>query len=198
MKSVKNEKEYQYMPFIVKELEDRQGGLGVALADLRKDVGSVPPGAYIGVDENGLGHILKSAVLAEVATALATAFKVTKEHQLVVGNPITSKDVEGAKAFKIISIDTSNEEHDVVKVGTAVGVELPKGANLIVVKAEDSAGGKAEMPYPMVGITKNEIDTTESHATVGVLTKGTVNVANLAFGAPKFFRDANIHITYED
>lgn len=198
MKNVKNETEYQYMPFIVKELEDKQGGLGVALADLRKDVDSVPPGAYIGVDENGLGHILKSAELVEVATALATEFKVKKAHQLIVGNPVTSKDVEGAKAFKIISIDILNDEYDVVKVGTAIGVELPKGANMIVVKVEDLEGGKSELPYSIVGITKREIDTTESHATVGVLTKGTVNVANLAFGAPKFFRDELIHITYED
>ena len=198
MKSVKTETEYQYMPFIVKELEDKQGGLSVALADLRKDVDSVPPGAYIGVDEKGLGHILKSAALVAVATALATEFKVKKAHQLIVGDPVTSKDVEGAKAFKIVSIDTSNAEYDVVKVGTAIGVALEIGANLIVVKAEDSTGGKSELPYQIVGITKREIDTTGSHASVGVLTKGTVNVANLAFGAPKYFRNAWIHITYED
>jgi hypothetical protein len=196
--NVKNQTEYQYMPFIVKELEDRQGGLSVSLADLRKDVDSVPPGAYIGVDEKDLGHILKSAELTEAAVATATEFKVKKAHQFIVGNPVTSKDIEGAKAFNIVSIDTSNAEYDVVKVGTAIGVALPAGSNLIVVKAEDSTGGKSELPYSIVGITKREIDTTGSHAMVGVLTKGTVNVANLAFGAPKYFRNAWIHITYED
>ena len=50
---VKKTKEYQHMPFIVKELEDRAGGLSVSLADLRKDVDSVAPGAFIGEDENG-------------------------------------------------------------------------------------------------------------------------------------------------
>jgi hypothetical protein len=198
MRNVEKQTEYQYMPFIVKELEDRRGGLSVALAPLRKDVGVVPPGAYIGVDEKGLGHILKSAVLVEVATALATEYKVKKAHQLIAGEPITSKDATSAKAFNIVSIDTSNAEYDVVKVGTAIGVALEAGMNLIAVKAEDSTGGSSVLPHDVVGITKREIITTESHAEVGVLTKGTVNVANLAFGAPKFFRDACIHITYED
>ena len=136
--------------------------------------------------------------MTELATAAATAYKVKKNHQLVVGNPVTSKDAEGVKAFNIVSIDTSNEEYDVVTVGTTLGVELPAGASLIVAKAEDSNGGASVLPYKVVGVTKREIDTTGSHASVGVLTKGTVNVANMAFGAPKAFRDANIHITYED
>ena len=195
---VKKSTEYQYMPFIVKELEDKVGGLSVSLTDLRKDVDSVPPGAFIGADENGLGHILKSAQITELATATATSFKVKKVHQIVVGNAVTSKDVAGCKAFKITEIDTSNAEFDSVKIGTALGKELPANAHLLVVKAEDSVGGVSELPYGVVGVTKNEIDTTGSHASVGVLTKGTCNVANMAFGAPKAFRDAWAHITYED
>lgn len=67
---VRKKTEYQYMPFIVKELEDKVGGLSVALTDLRKDVDCVPPGAFIGQDTNGLGHILKSAELTELANAI--------------------------------------------------------------------------------------------------------------------------------
>lgn len=199
MKSVKRQEEYQYKPFIVKELEDRRGGLSVSLKNLRKDVGVVPPGAYIGIDEEtGMGHILKIAELAENAAANAVNLRVKKAHQLVVGDIVTSKDaVEGARAFSIESIDTSNAEFDVVRVRTTLGVALPAGSHLIGVKAEDTEGGESELPYTPLGLTKREIITTDSHASVGVLTKGTVTVATLAFGAPQFFRDALIHITYE-
>lgn len=195
---VKRTTEYQYMPFIVKEHEDHVGGVSIALTNLRKDVDSVPPGAYVGVDENGLGHILKSAVLVEAAIATAKSFKVGKAHQLIVGDVVTSKDKEGVKAYKVAGVDTSSEAHDVVTVGTALGVALEKGDDLLLVDAEDAVGGASKLPYKFLGISKREIITTGSHAMVGVLTKGHVNVANMAFGAPKFLRDVWAHITYED
>lgn len=195
---VRRTKEYQYMPFIVKEVEDKVGGLSVSLKDLRKDVDSVPPGAFIGEDENGLGHILKAAKVIEKVTATGTKIKVPKVHQIVVGDFVTTKDVEGAKAYDVTKIDTTNDEHDILTVGTALGVEIPADSSLVVVKAEDATGGASELPYPIVGITKREIDTTGTHAMVGVLLRGTVNVANMAFGAPKAFREALPLIRFED
>lgn len=194
---VRRQKEYQYMPFIVAELEDKVGGVSIALADLRKDT-PVPPGAFVGGDDNGLGHILKSVELVANATATATEYKVKKQHQLVAGNFVSSKDVAGVKAYAITKIDTANADFDVVTVGTTLGKALKAGNSLVVVKEEDATGGVSELPYKVLGVTKREVDTSGSHAMVGVLTKGTVNVANMAFGAPKVFRDAWVHLTYED
>lgn len=187
--NVKKTTEYQYMPFIVKELEDIQGGLSVALTDLRKDVDSVPPGAFIGVDTDGLGHILKSAPLLANAANNATGYRIPKTHQFKTGLFVTSKDKSNVKAYAITAIDTSNADYDTITVGTTLGVALTAGDNLIEVKAEDTSGGAGEIMYTPVGITKREIDITGSHAFVGVLVRGTVNVANMAFGAPKAFKD---------
>lgn len=189
MYNVKKQTEYQWMPFIVKELEDIPGGMAVALADLRNDV-PVPPGAFIGADENGLGHIIKGAVLLEDVAANGTEFKVSKFHQFKAGDFVTSKDKEDVKAYAVASVDSTNPGHDVVKVSTALGVALSAGNSLVGVKAVDAEGGKAEIPYTPVGITKREIDTSLSHAYVGVFVRGTVNVANMAYGAPKVLRDA--------
>lgn len=198
MYDVKKQTEYQWMTFIVKELEDIPGGISVALADLRNDV-PVPPGAYIGADENGLGHIIKGAVLLEDVAAGGTEFKVSKFNQFKAGDFVTSKDKEGVKAYAIASVDITNVNHDVVKVSTALGVALSVGNSLIVVKAEDAEGGKSDIAYQPIGITKREIDTSQSHAYVGVLVRGTVNVANMAYGAPKVLRDAlGVLVRYEE
>lgn len=195
--NVKRTTEYQYMPFIVKELEDHVGGVSIALEDLRKDVDSVPPGAYVGVDEDGLGHILKCVPLVDDVTESGKALKVKKSHQFVVGDAVSSKDKTGVKAYKIASIDTSNDDYDVLNVGTTLGVALDAGDYILLVDDVDSTGGASELPYELLGVTKREIDTTGSHAMAGVLTKGHVNVPNMAFGAPKYFREKLIHITYE-
>ena len=182
--------EYQYMPFIVKELEDHVGGVSVALTDLRTDVGVVPPGAFIGIDTDGKGHVLKSAALLAVAANNATTYRIGKTHQFKVGLFVTSKDKASVKAYAITAIDVTNADYDTVTVGTTLGVALAVGDNLIEVKAEDAVGGAGELMYSPVGISKREIITTGSTASVGVLVRGTVNVANMAFGAPKAFKDA--------
>ncbi|MDR2627126.1 MAG: hypothetical protein LBC40_03725 [Dysgonamonadaceae bacterium] len=189
--------EYQYMPFIVRELEDLVGGLSLSLADLRKDIDSVPPGAFVGVDENGLGHILVAAVLSADATSSDTEYRVKKGHQFKVGQFVTSGDAASVKAYAITAIDVSNADYDVITVGTTLGVALPLGSTLHQVTAQDETGGKGEAPYKPLGITKREVITTGSHASNGVLLRGTVNVANMAFGAPKVFRNALPLIRFE-
>lgn len=187
---IRRKTEYQYMPFIVKELEDVVGGASIALADLRKDLDSVPPGAFVGRDEKGLCHVLVAAVLVVAATDADTTYKVKKGSQVQVGQFITTGDVEGAKAYAVTAFDTSSTEHDVITVGTTLGKALAIGQTLHEVKAEDADGGKGELKFTPEAITKREIDTTGSHAPAGLLVRGTVNVANMAFGAPEVFRKA--------
>ncbi|MEG1544931.1 MAG: hypothetical protein RR382_10480 [Tannerellaceae bacterium] len=98
--------------------------------------------------------------------------------------------MEGAKAYAVTVFDTSSAEHDVITVGTTLGKALAIGQTLHEVKAEDAVGGKGELKFTPEAITKREIDTTGSHASAGLLVRGTVNVANMAFGAPKVFRKA--------
>ena len=182
--------EYQYMPFIVKELEDHVGGVSVALTDLRADVDVVPPGAFIGIDTDGKGHVLKSAALLAIAADNATTYRIGKTHQFKVDMFVTSKDKADVKAYAITGINTTHADYDTITVGTTLGVALAVGDNLVEVKAEDAVGGAGELQYTPVGISKREILTTGTHAQAGVLVRATVTVANMAFGAPKAFKDA--------
>lgn len=57
MNNYSTKKEYQYMPFIIKELEDKVGGGSVAMADLDKSVSDcVAPGFFVGRDDKEIGR----------------------------------------------------------------------------------------------------------------------------------------------
>lgn len=191
MDNYKTKKEYQYMPFIVRELEDKAGGGSIAMADLDKSVSDcVAPGFFVGRDANGLFHLLVAAILFADAAVDAKTYHVKKSSQFKVGQFVTTGDVAGAKAYAITAIDRSKPEYDVITVGTSLGVALSAGQTLHQVKAEDAAGGEGEIMFPPYGVAKNEIDLTKSHADSGISVRGTYNVANMAYGAPKAFRDA--------
>lgn len=188
MDDVRRSAEYQYMPHIIKEVEDLPGGGSVALADLDKSVGCIPPGFFVGKNEKGMLVVMVSAVLVADAAADATEYQVKKRSQLKEGMFVTSSDVAGAKAYAVTKVDRSNAEYDVVTLGTSIGVELKIGQTLNEVTAEDAEGGKGELPCEPIGVAKNEIDLRKNHADTGVTIGGSVNVANLAFGAPKAYK----------
>lgn len=181
--------EYQYMPFIVNELEDIQGGGVLARADLKTEADIVPPGAIVGADSNGLYHLCKVAVLHASAAVDAVTYKVKKIHQLKVGEFYTSKDKADVKAYSITGINTSNADYDVVTFGTSLGVALVAGNHLVLVAAEDAAGGASVLKYAPQAITKKEILAVDN-AGSGLLVRGTVKVVNMAYPVPQVFKNA--------
>lgn len=199
MNNYSTKKEYQYMPFIIRELEDKAGGGSIAMADLDKSVSDcVAPGFFIGRDTKGLYHLLVAAVLFADAAADAKTYQVKKNSQFQVNHFVTSGDVDEAKAYKITKIDRSNAEYDVIIVTTSLGVALSAGQTLHQVKAEDAVGGKGELLFAPYGVAKNEVDLTKSHAETGISLRGSYNVANMAYGAPKVFRAALPMMRFED
>lgn len=123
-------------------LADIPNGVTVSAADLVAG-GILPEGAYIGADEAGLYHLIKTAKLTEAATATATDYKVAKGHHFKPGDFITSD--AGAKAYAIESIDTNSDPtYDIITVGTTLGASLKAGSALVQAKAEAT---KAEFKY---------------------------------------------------
>ena len=123
-------------------LADIPNGVTVSAADLVAG-GILPEGAYIGVDEAGLYHLVKTAKLTEAAGATATTYKVAKGHHFKPGDFIASD--AGAKAYAITSIDTSSDPtYDTITVGTTLGASLKAGDALVQAKAEAT---KAEFKY---------------------------------------------------
>lgn len=188
MDDVRRSTEYQYMPHIIKEVEDLPGGGSVAMADLDKSVGCIPPGFFVGRNDKGMLVVMVSAVLVADAADDATEYQVKKKSQFAVGAFVTTSDVADAKAYAITKVDRSHKDYDVITVGTSLGVEIKVGQTLHQVTAEDATGGKGVLPHEPIGVAKNEVDLSKNHSDTGVTIGGSVNVANLAFGAPKAYR----------
>ena len=55
----------------------------------------MPSGAIIGVDNSGLGHVIKTAKVMEAVTETGKVIKVRKGHFLVVGDVIAKTSLDG-------------------------------------------------------------------------------------------------------
>lgn len=123
----------KFIAFVTK-IEDIPGGIGVAVADLSQPY--VDAASVVGKDSNGLYHVIVTAKLTANATNTATAYQVAKGHNFKVGKFLASDT--GAKAYAITSIDTLNDNYDILNVGTTLGVALTSGAVLIEAAAESA------------------------------------------------------------
>lgn len=152
------------------KLEDKVGGICIAAADLTQ--ATLPAGTPVGLDANGLAHVIKQAVLADDATDSATDYKVDKGHNFKVGDPIASA-VSGA-AYDITAIDTSNENYDTLTIGTTLGVALSDDDVLFLAAAESASD--AALAYTPLGLTGHDIDiVTGSNPVVDCIVRGSVN-----------------------
>lgn len=131
------------------------------------------PGAVVGKDTNGLLEVLKTAKVYEDEADDETGYKVDKGHEFKVGDFITDSGLTGA-AYAITEIDTTNENYDVLNVGTTLGHAIAEDECIVQANAE-AAAGSAVLKVTPEGITKNAVDLTKTNQPSGVLVRGTVN-----------------------
>lgn len=129
-------------------LADIPNGVTVVVADLIPGV-PLREGSAIGPDAAGLYHLVKTAKVAEAATATATAYKVEKGHHFKVGDFVMA--AKGAKAYAISAIDTTPATHDTIAVGTTLGAAIAVGAVLTQAK-EQSADTTSAFKYAPVAV----------------------------------------------
>lgn len=135
------------------KLEVVPGGRTVAVADMVQS--TLYAGTPVGVDANGLGHIIKVAELYEAATNSATDYKVKKTgkfaHNFKVGEHICA--AEGAKAQTITAITKTETDYDTISVGTSIGTAIAINAHIYQAAAADqsTAGAFLYTPDGLVG-----------------------------------------------
>jgi len=150
------------------KLEDIQGGGTVAIADLTQAL--VNEGTPLGVDANGLYHVVKTAKMQAEAAADATDYPVLKGHNFKVGDFATTK--AGEAAYAITAIDTSNEAKDTITVGTTLGAAA-KDSVLIQAAAESVSDSAAK--YKTIGLVGTSFDVIsgDNHST-DIVVRGSV------------------------
>lgn len=146
--TIKRKSESRMVKSVLHRVADIPGGVTVSAADLGGDV--LEDGTPVGLGENGLYRVCKTASIIATATNSATDYEVAKGHHFKEGDYFA---VGTANGQKITSIDKSNTSKDVIKVGTTLGVAVSEGA-----VAYQSAGADKKLavePVAFVGESKD-------------------------------------------
>ena len=169
----KKQTEFQYAPVIIKVIEDVTGGGTIARAELKGVIDELPPGVVVGVDSNGLYHVVKTAKVNAVAAAESVAYKVDKSHAFKVGDAVTcGGKLEGA-ADVISGIDKSNTAYDTITLAATIGAAAI--GDVLVMATAKAAAGAATLKYTPEAITMSKVDTTVANQQSGLLVRGSVN-----------------------
>ena len=169
----KKQTEFQYAPVIIKVIEDVTGGGTIARAELKGVIDELPPGVVVGVDSNGLYHVVKTAKVSAIAAADATSIQVENGHLLKVGDAVTvSGDLSGA-ADVISSINTANVDYDVIALAATIGAAAV--GDVLVLAEKKAAAGASKFLYTPEAVTMNKVDTTVANQQSGLLARGSVN-----------------------
>lgn len=184
---LKKEREFQYHPAIIKMLEDIVGGGTIARADLRtaifdgQPLDELPPFCVAGRDENGVWHVVKTALVAEAAAEAATAIKVAKNHLFAIGDFVTVGGALDGASDKITAIDKTNVAYDVITLAATIGAATV--GKVLVGVVEKAAAGKATLAVDgsELAITINKVDLTVANQSTGLMVRGTISEGNMPF-----------------
>ena len=150
--TVQRRKDTRTRRVFMHKVADIRGGVSVKVSELGGDF--LHEGAVLSAPEDGICHVVKTAVLSAEASATATEIKVSKEHNFKVGDFIMAD--EGGKAYAITEIVTTEKSYDTIKVGTTLGVKIEKGGFIIeaAAQATGSASKPKQTPQSLVGTGK--------------------------------------------
>ena len=156
-----------------RDYETAQGGFALDNDKLIAG-GIVPAGSVFGYDESTRkATLLKVAQLHANAADDATTYQVKKGHHFKVGDKIGA--VIGGKAYAITAIDTTtNATHDVITVGTTLGVALTAADGVVLFESSATGATACALAVTPKGLLYQDVDKVEANVTVAVIIRGTV------------------------
>ncbi len=135
--TVKKRRDDQTPRYVMHKVADIRGGVSVAASALGGNY--LREGAILNAPVDGIKHVVKTAqVIAEVAAA-ENEYKISKFHNLKVGDFVMAEPDKAAHAIK--AIDESNKKYDTITLATAIGA-IPQNGSIVEAK-EDSADASA-------------------------------------------------------
>src|SRR5690606_32356013 len=178
-------------PIEVTYIEDYPGG-GTLSKDGLKAGEVIQAGSLVSFDEGSiLGHVLKTAVLAEAAANDATSYKIKKTvneqpHGFVKSEIIAA--VVGGKSYAISAdVDTSNTDYDTITVGTTLGVALEAGA--IIFHSAASGATAGALKYVPNAWLRVDADVDDNEF-ISLGRRGTLYERRLPYAVPQAVKDA--------
>lgn len=175
MLTIKKQKDNRVIRAFTHKVADIPDGITVSAKDFTQR--KLSEGTPVGKDANGLYHIVKTATLTAAVTTTTTDYEVVKGHNFKVGEFVMLK--EGEKAYAITAIDTSNNTHDVIIVGTTIGATAAKG-DVLYQAAAESTDTSSKFLYEPIALVGESYDVEpESNLIVNAWTIAQVREANI-------------------
>lgn len=148
----------------------------------------------------GAINVVKSAKLYADAAVDAVVYQVEKNHFFKVGDFFTTFDADSVKAYAITEIDTTtNTTHDVITVGTSLGVALTAADVIIMVQvdAEDAVGGAGVLKYIPNGLIGDNVKIAGSPTGTPIIQALEIEQENLPYYvAPLHITKLNLYQTF--
>lgn len=176
MLKIDRKKDNRVIRAFTHKLADIPNGITVSAADLTQKV--LREGTPVGKDENGLYHVVKTAVLTAKANDSATTYTVAKGHNFKVGDVVMLS--LGSKAYAITKIETNSGDvnSDDITVGTTLGATAAKGSVLyLAASAGESGSAFKHTPVALVG-ESYDAEALSNHI-VNAVTIGQVRESNI-------------------
>ena len=148
--TVQRRKDTQTPKVFMHKVADIKGGVSVKSTELGADY--MPEGAVISVPENGVCHVLKTAVVTAAVTESEKTIYVKKGSLFTTGDFVLL--ATGGKASEITAIDKTGTDSDKLTVDEALGA-IEAGAVLAQAKAASTdASELAYEPLALAGTGK--------------------------------------------
>ena len=123
------------------KIADIPGGVSVNSSELGGEI--LYEGTPLSAPDNGICHVVKTAVVTKKVEASGTEVTVKKGHHFKVDDVLLLN--VGGKASKITKIDTSKKEIDTLTLSATIG-EIPVLSVIAEAKTE-TTGDDAELKY---------------------------------------------------
>lgn len=153
---IKRKSEVRQVRAFSHKLADIPNGVTVSADDFTQEV--LHECQPIGIDSNGLAHIVKIAEVAVAGSATTdTSYTVKKGHNFRVGEFVMAK--VGGKAYAITAIATAsgNSNYDTITVGTALDVKVAVG-DVLMEAAAQSSGTSSKFKHHPIALVGESYD----------------------------------------
>ncbi len=177
--------EIQYLPIFEGVIEDHPGGGIIAIADIPTTTILLDRGVVVGVDSNGLFHVVKTAEVQEDVSS-GNDIKVLTNEEFKVGDFISNGTISSA----ITAIDiTSSDDYHTITVTS--GFAVNDGDVLYQSTSEGLDAADVVIKYTPFGMTKNQMELTsytsgtgatrQENVSSAIVVRGTVNESILPY-----------------
>jgi len=154
---------------VEKILEDIPGGGVVEKDDIPTSSSGIKEGTLLGVDDNGIYHIVKTAMVAHAAATDADALVVYNNHEFIVGDYIATSSSGVSSGIAITAIAASGAGLDII---TCTWDAADIAASGILVQA--SGLGHSNFKYDPIGIATNSVKKDKENTGCGIMVRGRV------------------------